>query len=479
MNTHQKKKQCAKIAVAAGASIILSGSAVADQPIANVQEAGVKDTGSESIARKQWWKDARFGMFIHWGIYSVPAGVHNGKEIPWLGEWIMNKGQIPVAEYRKYAKDFNPHDWNAEAVVRLAKAAGMKYIVITTKHHDGFAMYDSDVSDWNIMDATPFGRDPIAELATACREHGIKLGFYYSQAQDWSHKGGEAWQWGEDPNRPGKHTWLPGGHWDEAQKGAFDAYLKNIALPQVEEILTKYGDIAVIWFDTPAGMTKERAEPFMELVKKHHPRILINNRLGGGFKGDFTTPEQNIPATGLDYDWETCMTMNDTWGYKTTDHSWKGPEVLINMLIETSSKGGNFLLNIGPDERGNIPAPTVNALLAVSEWMDVNSEAIYETDASRFLDLKCGKSTTRDLENGNTRLYFHVQEWPKDGTLNLPVLKNKILSAQVLGSDARVQHKPAENGILLSGLPSAPVSKFGTVIAIEVEGSVAPETKGQ
>ena len=204
MNTHQKKKPCAKIAVAAVASILLSGSAVADQPIANIQEAGMKDVEIESIARKQWWKDARFGMFIHWGIYSVPAGVYDGKEIPWLGEWIMHKAQIPVAEYRNYAKDFNPHDWDAEAVVRLAKAAGMKYIVITTKHHDGFAMYDSDVSDWNIMDATPFGRDPIAELAAACREHGIKLGFYYSQAQDWSHKGGEAWQWLDDPKRPGK-----------------------------------------------------------------------------------------------------------------------------------------------------------------------------------------------------------------------------------------------------------------------------------
>ena len=228
-----------------------------------------------------WWREARFGMFIHWGVYSVPAGTYNGKQIPGIGEWIMNRGKIPMAEYQAYAKEFNPVKFNADEWVKTAKNAGMKYIVITAKHHDGFAMFDTKASPWNIMQATPFGRDPLKELAAACKKYGIKLGFYYSQAQDWNNGGSAS-----------------GGKWDPAQQRDMDDYIDKIAVPQVKELLTHYGEFpAVIWWDTAIDMNSNRAAKLVELLKLK-PGIIYNNRLGGGFKGDTETPEQIIPATG-------------------------------------------------------------------------------------------------------------------------------------------------------------------------------------
>ena len=227
----------------------------------------------------KWWREARFGMFIHWGVYSVPAGTYKGKQIPSIGEWIMNRGKIPVAEYKQFAQQFNPVRYDPEAWVRLAKEAGMKYIVITSKHHDGFALFDSKVTDWDVVDATPYGKDLLKPLAAACEKNGIKLGFYYSQAQDWNHPGGAA----------------AGGHWDPAQNGDMDEYIRKIAAPQVKEILSNYGKIAVLWWDTPVDMTKARADMLLPLIKLQ-PGIIINNRLGGGYGGDLSTPEQDNPG---------------------------------------------------------------------------------------------------------------------------------------------------------------------------------------
>ena len=208
-----------------------------------------EETPQQRDQRMAWWREARFGMFIHWGVYSVPAGTYNGKQIDGIGEWIMNRGKIPVAEYREYAKQFNPVKYNADEWVRLAKKAGMKYIVITSKHHDGFALFDSKASDWNVVNATPYGKDLLKPLAEACQKHGIKLGFYYSQAQDWNNPGGAA----------------AGGHWDKAQDGSMDDYIRNVAVPQVKEILSNYGPIAVLWWDTPVDMNKERADMLLPL----------------------------------------------------------------------------------------------------------------------------------------------------------------------------------------------------------------------
>jgi alpha-L-fucosidase len=264
-----------------------------------------QETKQERDQRMAWWRDARFGMFIHWGLYAVPAGTWQGKQIPSIGEWIMNTGKIPVADYEKLAAQFNPVKFNADQWVSIAKRAGMKYIVITSKHHDGFAMFHSKASPYNIYDATPFQRDPLAELAAACKRQGLRLGFYYSQCQDWHHPGAEA----------------IGEHWDKAQDGSFDHYLDTVAIPQVQEILTNY-PLSVLWWDTPTGaMTSERAAKLAALLKLR-PGLITNDRLGGGFSGDTNTPEQFVPATGYPgRDWETCMTMNDTWGFKSYDHN--------------------------------------------------------------------------------------------------------------------------------------------------------------
>ena len=341
------------VILAALAAVLLGATRLpaADSPAAENKTA---ETKAQRDARMQWWREARFGMFIHWGLYSVPAGTYHGKQIGGIGEWIMNCGEIPVAEYAGFAKQFNPVKFNADEWVSIAKNAGMKYIVITSKHHDGFAMFHSKASLYNIVDATPFGRDPLKELAAACKKQGIKLGFYYSQAQDWHHPGGFAYA------TNGRKQ----GHWDKAQDGDFHKYIREIAIPQVREILTNYGDVAVLWWDTPAGMTREEVHELAGLLKLQ-PKIIANNRLGNGIDGDTETPEQFIPATGYPgRDWETCMTMNDTWGYKSYDHNWKSTETLLRNLIDIASKGGNYLLNVGPTNEGLIPPASVERLQA-------------------------------------------------------------------------------------------------------------------
>jgi len=291
------KYQLKKGMISLFAATLLAGTTVSAQTAASPKSdpASVKKA-AEHDAKMAWWRDARFGMFIHWGVYSVPAGRYEGKEIPGLGEWIMHDAKIPRATYQQFAGQFNPVQYDPDAWVRLAKEAGVKYIVITSKHHDGFALFDSKASDWNVVKATPYGKDLLKPLADACRKYGMKLGFYYSQANDWNNPGGAA----------------AGGHWDSTQNGSMDEYIRKVAVPQVKEILTQYGDIAEIWWDVPTGMTKARADQFLPLLALQ-PGIVSNNRLGEGFKGDIETPEQYIPATGIPgRDWETCMTMNET-----------------------------------------------------------------------------------------------------------------------------------------------------------------------
>lgn len=366
-----------------------------------------------------WWREARFGMFIHWNLSSVPAGVYDGKHNRFAGEWLMHDEKIPVVEYRKYAAQFNPTAFDADEWVRVAQEAGMKYMVITAKHHDGFAMYKSNISAWNIVDATPFRRDPLKALARACASRGMKLGFYYSHAQDWIHPGGR----------------VPGDCWDDAQRGDMDTYLRDIAVPQVREILTGYGPVAILWWDAPWEMNKERADLFLPLLKLQ-PGILMNDRLGGGYAGDMDTPEQGIPETApAGRDWETCMTLNDTWGYKSFDNNWKSPGTLIRLLVDIASKGGNFLLNVGPTAEGLIPEPSVTRLKAVGQWLKVNGEAIYATRASPFPPLAWGRCTRRTDSAGET-LYLHVTDRPADGRLALPGLTHRVESARMLGDPA-------------------------------------------
>ncbi len=444
------------MSICACASIAVHGSRAAAAELDLADPYGT-ETREQRDSRMKWWREARFGMFIHWGVYSVPAGTYHGKQIGGIGEWIMNTARIPCAEYQQYATQFNPVKYDADAWVRTARAAGMKYIVITSKHHDGFAMFDSHTSNWNIVKATPFGRDPLKELAAACHKYGMRLGFYYSQDQDWNSPGGDA----------------AGGHWDPAQNGSMDGYIKNVAVPQVREILTHYGTISVLWWDTPIDMNHDRAASLASLLRLQ-PGIIHNNRLGGGFKGDTETPEQYVPATGFPgRDWETCMTMNDTWGYKSYDQNWKSTEAIVRNLVDIASKGGNYLLNVGPTSEGLIPAPSIKRLKEVGAWMRTNGDAIYATSASPFKSLPWGRCTRKD-NVGRTTLYLHVFNWPSDGKLFVPGLKNSVEEARLLSHGGRLKTENSEGGVTIA-VPPSPPDPISSTVALRVQGALVVE----
>jgi alpha-L-fucosidase len=431
--------------------------------------------------RMAWWRDARFGMFIHWGVYSLPAGTWDGRQIGGIGEWIMNRAKIPVADYQKMAKDFNPVKYDPDAWVKMAKDAGMKYIVITSKHHDGFALFETKASKWNVVDATAYGKDLLKPLAEACRKYGIKLGFYYSQAQDWNNPGGSAARkitkegWANpDSVIIDAYTREHKGHWDPAQeKKIFDQYIDDVAVPEVRELLTNYGDVSVLWWDTPTNMTDEAATKLQSLLALQ-PAIITNDRLKRpNFPGDHKTPEQRIPnLADLDgTDWETCMTMNGTWGYKSYDHNYKSPETLIHNLLDIASKGGNFLLNVGPTSEGEFPQESVELLAKIGTWMKVNGEAVYGTTASPWGLFDWGRCTKKVTKNG-TSLYFSVFQWPADGKIVIPAFKNSIISARLLANGTKVKASVSKDGALTLTLPAAAPDPIASVIRVDVKGNV-------
>lgn len=404
----------------------------------------------------QWFDEARFGMFIHWGVYAVPAGEWQGQPIRGIGEWIMYNAKIPVTDYKSFAKDFSASQYDPVAWAKLAKEAGMKYVVITAKHHDGFALYDSAVTDWDSINSGA-QRDLIAPLAEAVRAEGLKFGLYYSHSQDWVHPGGA------------KFGAVKG--WDPAHDGNYDNYLKTIALPQVKEIVSRYKP-AILWWDTPKEMNKERVKPFKDYMSGY-PEIINNNRLGEGFAGDTKTPEQHIPPRGYPGErFEVCMTMNDTWGYKKNDQNWKSVRQILRNLSDISSKGGNFLFNVGPTAEGLIPSVSVESLKAVGKWMNVNSEAIYGTTASPFSRrLPWGRVTQKLLPSGGAVLYAHVWEWPIDGKILLPTVKTLPSKGILLAGGEPIITNSGSEGLTLE-LPKTPTDPDVSVIRLEFSSPV-------
>lgn len=445
--------------------------AVPETPANNpvLKERG--ETPEQHDARMLWFRDARFGMFIHWGLYAQAGGEWKGKFVPpnnGCQEWIMHTARIPISDYAAQAKDFNPVKYDAEKWVLAAKDAGVKYIVITSKHHEGFAMFHSKASPYNIVNATPFGRDPLKELAAACRKHGMKLGFYYSQNLDWHHAGGGS------------------GEWDPAHQGDPGKYVEEIVLPQVREILSNYGDISVVWWDIPGGViNRERADRIHAEVLRLAPHVILNNRLGGGYHSDIETPEQHIPPTGFPgRDWESCMTMNGTWGFSKFDHNWKSPKTLLRNLCDIASKGGNYLLNVGPTPQGEIPAPSLERLAVMGAWLKQNGEAIYGTRASVFpKSPSWGRTTTRRLASGDTRLYAIVFNPPQDGVLKLENLANTAKGASLLVGGQKIAFQSTPDGLSLT-LPETLRTQEDFVVAIDLAGApnldpaIRPEADG-
>lgn len=418
-------------------------------------------------ARLKWFREAKYGLFIHWGLYSIPAGEWKGKRIVGLGEWIMNRTPIPVRDYERLAAGFSPVKFNADEWVQMAADAGMKYIVITSKHHDGFAMYGSKVSPYNIVDATPFKRDILKELADACAKRGMRLGFYYSQAQDW-----------HDPNGAG-NTWDYG----PDEKKDYDKYLRGKAEPQVRELLTGYGPVALIWFDTPRMMTPERAQRFTDIVRSIQPDTLIDGRLGA--EGDYLSTGDNvIPPDVQSAAWETPATVNHTWGYKHYDLDWKSPGAILFKLVDIVSKGGNYLLNVGPMSDGVIPHPSQDTLRAAGQWLKVNGEAVYGAGPTPFGEelAASGGPGAKNLRGDplflprtewrvTTRpgkLYFTFFDEPR-APFELPAMKNAVKRAYRLADQAPVEVK-TEGGKRTLTIDRPILDPMATTVVVEIEG---------
>ncbi|MBI5865556.1 MAG: alpha-L-fucosidase [Planctomycetes bacterium] len=434
---------------------------------ASAQNPADAETTAQRDARMAWFREARFGLFIHWGLYAVPAGKWGEKT--GHGEWIRDTAQIPIPEYEKFVGQFNPTRFNAEEWAAIAKDAGMRYVVITSKHHDGFCLFDSAQTDFDVM-STPFKRDILKELSAAVGKAGLKMCWYHS-IMDWHHPD-------YVPRRPWERQMRPEG---DANFDRYVDYMKS----ELKELLTNYGPIGILWFDGQWEGTwnNERGRDLEAFVRKLQPDIVINSRVGKGGgaygidreqggSGDYGTPEQFIPDTGISgLDWETCMTMNGHWGYNAVDQDWKSSRDLIHMLIDIASKGGNFLLNVGPTAEGRFPQPCIDRLHDMGAWLKINGDAIYGTSASPLAALPWGRCTMRKLADGDTRLYLHVFTPPADGKIRLSGLLNAPKSAHLLADSARTCAVSRDEDAVVVSCGKELPDPTATVIVLDIAGS--------
>jgi alpha-L-fucosidase len=420
-------------------------------------------------ARTQWFTDARFGMFIHWGLYSNPAGIWQGKKIKHpYGEWLQASEHILRPTYQKLAAEFNPTAFDAEAWIREVKSAGMRYFVITAKHHDGFALWPTRASTYNVMDASPLKRDLLGELAAACRKYDIKLGFYYSHWQDWEGTGGDICA-----------THMENEEYVHPSEEQFEHYWQNKCLVQVRELLDSY-DPWMLWFDSwnkssLGYITPERQDELISLIRSRSEKCLVNSRiqfLSPSPRVDFISMmDNNFPDKGQEKPWETSGTLNHSWGYHRLDFDWKPTRQLLQHLIGNTANGGNYQLNVGPMGDGSFQGAAVKRLRELGLWLAANGESIYGAGSSPLGKPSWGRFTSRPLPENRTRLYLHLWEITPGTALLLGDLPNAPLTAKVLETGQPVPVHATDAGVFLQ-LPRELRGLELPVIALDIEGTV-------
>jgi alpha-L-fucosidase len=430
--------------------------------------SGSSAANADHDAKMAWWREARVGLFIHWGLYSLPGGIWKGQEVrASYAEHLMLRAQIPNREYENIATEFRAERFDAQMWARTAKLAGLKYLIYTAKHHEGFSMYDSDLTDYNIVQRTPFGHDPLKELAEACREEGVKLCVYYSHSMDWHHPDSQGNTW-DYPGNIGAYddvvSWID----DEDKRTRYEHYLQSFALPQVQELLEKYGPLGLVWFDCGHKLTAEQGAAFVEQVRRVQPDCLVNRRVWKEPYGDYGNTSDNQPHVHVPReDWESIATLNDSWGYKATDHNWKSAETVLRQMIDVVSLNGNFVINVGPMGDGSFDPKSLELLEQIGVWMRTNGAAVYGTKRSPVGKPPWGRCTIK----GGT-LYLHVFEWPQNGMLIVPGLRNLVVKAYSLADPHRAAlpvHRLSDDDIMIE-IPREPSDSIIPVLAVEFAG---------